>query len=266
MAGAILVVLDGLNYESASVNMGYLSALCRENVGKFYSLHCELPSMSRPLYECLLTGVKPALSGVVNNALCFSRQESIFDLSKNAGLKAGAAAYHWVFELYNKQEFNPRLHRHVEDENFALPYGHFYYEDDYLDSHLFADGEHLRKKHALDFTLIHSMNIDDAGHKFGSCSTQYANKTKKADCIISHYLPTWLDEGINVLITSDHGMDEGRSHGGLSQSETLVPLFVFGEAFSHAETTIEQDEICGTICEILKLKHEKKYNKNLLKG
>lgn len=166
MSKVILVVLDGLNCKSASINMGYLNALCKENLGKFYSLECELPSMSRPLYECLLTGVKPVLSEIINNKLSFSKQTSIFDLCKEQGLKAGGAAYHWVFELYNKKEFIPSLHRHIEDENLTLPYGHFYYEDDYLDSHLFADGEHLRNKYNLDFTLIHSMNIDDAGHKF----------------------------------------------------------------------------------------------------
>lgn len=265
MAKAILVVLDGLNYDSASVNMGYLNALCRENMGSLYALHCELPSMSRPLYECLLSGVKPALSGIVNNALSFSRQESIFDLLKKAGLKAGAAAYHWIFELYNRQEFKIATHRHLEDENLALSYGHFYCEDDYLDSHLFADGEHLRKKYDLDFTLFHSMNIDDAGHKFGSNSHQYENKTKNADNLLSHYLPTWLKEGYNVLITSDHGMNVAKSHGGLSPCETLVPLFLFGAVFSHAKAAVKQDEICGTICEILKIKHKKKYNKTLLK-
>ncbi len=91
--------------------------------------------------------------------MSFSKQTSIFDLCKEQDLKAGSVAYHWVFELYNKKEFIPSLHRHIEDENLTLPYGHFYYEDDYLDSHLFADGEHLRNKYNLDFTLIRSMNI-----------------------------------------------------------------------------------------------------------
>ncbi|EPC1341064.1 alkaline phosphatase family protein [Campylobacter jejuni] len=266
MSKVILVVLDGLNCKSASINMGYLNALCKENLGKFYSLECELPSMSHPLYECLLTGVKPVLSGIINNKLSFSKQTSIFDLCKEQGLKAGGAAYHWVFELYNKKEFIPSLHRHIEDENLTLPYGHFYYEDDYLDSHLFADGEHLRNKYNLDFTFIHSMNIDDAGHKFGSHSIEYANKTKKVDNLISEYLPTWLEQGINVIITSDHGMTEGKSHGGLSEDEILVPFFTFGSAFSYENAKIKQDEICGSVCEILGLKHDKRYNDEILKA
>lgn len=42
--------------------------------------------------------------------------------------------------------------------------------------------------------------------------------------MISEYLPTWLEQGINVIITSDHGMTEGKSHGGLSEDEILVPF------------------------------------------
>lgn len=83
MSKVILVVLDGLNCKSASINMGYLNALCKENLGKFYSLECELPSMSRPLYECLLTGVKPVLSGIINNKLSFQNKQAFLTFAKN---------------------------------------------------------------------------------------------------------------------------------------------------------------------------------------
>lgn len=110
------------------------------------------------------------------------------------------------------------------------------------------------------------MNIDDAGHKFDSHSIEYANKTKKVDVLISEYLPTWLEQGINVIITSDHGMTEGKSHGGLSEDEILVPFFTFGSAFSYENAKIKQDEICGSVCEILGLKHDKRYNDEILKA
>jgi len=265
MAKCILVILDGLNYEVAYENLGFLQALCEEKKGKLYEIKCELPSLSRPLYECILTGVKPVLSGIVNNSLSFSKEISLFDLCKKAGLKAGAAAYHWVFELYNKEPFNPILHRHIENEKLNLPFGHFYFEDDYLDSHLFADGENLRLKYGLDFLLIHSMNIDDSGHKFGSKSNEYANKAKKADDLLSRLLPDWLAEGLQVIVTSDHGMNEAKTHGGLSKAERNVPFFVFGEAFSLKDCKIKQSEICGSICEILGIKHKKSVCEPLLK-
>ena len=61
-------------------------ALCRvSRIGNatLYSLSCELPSLSRPLYECILTGVRPVDSGVVHNQVVrLSHNDSIFSLAQ----------------------------------------------------------------------------------------------------------------------------------------------------------------------------------------
>ena len=64
---SILVVLDGLNYQVARDAMGYLQAQCAAGRGRLYPLECALPSLSRPLYECILTGITRI---VKNTALC----------------------------------------------------------------------------------------------------------------------------------------------------------------------------------------------------
>ena len=51
----------------------------------------------------------------------------------------------------------------------------------------------------------------------------------------------------------------------LLKSEIEVPFYVFGDAFSFKECDVKQTEICGTICEILSVKHDKEVNKTLLK-
>src|SRR5471030_790081 len=63
----ILVVLDGLNYEVARHAMGHLQAYVGAGRAALYKLECELPALSRPLYECILTGVTPIDSGIVHN-------------------------------------------------------------------------------------------------------------------------------------------------------------------------------------------------------
>lgn len=266
MSKLILVILDGLEYETARDCMGFLQGLCEDKRGKLYRLTSELPSSSRALYECILTGVEPVKSGVVNNIVNFSsRQKSIFYYAKEAKLKAGAAAYYWVSELYNHTPFDTINDRHINEKRLTIPYGHFYWEDDYPDSHLFSDGESLRLKHELDFTLFHSMNIDNAGHLYSLNSKEYRNCTRKADVILSTLLLKWLDEGINVIITADHGMNDDFSHGGILKKEREVPFFVFGNIFSFEDTDIKQTEICGTSCEILGINHDKSICKEILK-
>ncbi|SMB79355.1 Uncharacterized proteins of the AP superfamily [Pasteurella testudinis DSM 23072] len=263
---AILVILDGLNYATAVQTMGHLQALCRRGMGKLYQVQSELPALSRPLYECLLTGVAPIDSGVVNNRITrLSHNRSIFHYASAAGLKTAAAAYHWVSELYNRTPFNPVLDRHVHEPHLPIQHAHFYYEDDYPDSHLFADGDSLRHHQQPDFILFHSMNIDDIGHKFGQDSKQYRDAARRADNILSDYLANWLQEGYQVIITADHGMNDDGNHCADSETEARVPFYVFGEAFSLADTALLQTEICGTICQILAVEHDKPFCAALLK-
>ncbi|NIF22801.1 alkaline phosphatase family protein [Candidatus Pantoea multigeneris] len=262
----ILVVLDGLSNQVARFAMGYLHAECAQGKGHYYSLTCELPSLSRPLYECILTGVPPVESGIIHNGVDrLSKERSVFHYVQEAGLKSAAAAYHWVSELYNRTPFVPARDRHTLAPELPIPYGHFYYDDGYPDSHLFEDAESLRLRYDPDFLLIHSMNIDDCGHKFGLSSTQYRNRARMADGYLSHWLPGWLAAGYQVIVTADHGMNDDHSHGGNLPEETQVPLFVFGRAFSrHADATPRQTELCGTVCELLEVAHDKPWCQALL--
>ena len=174
----ILVVLDGLNYQVARDCMGYLNGLLEqsdmhEKLGDSYSkqstsqstqknklratlylMQCELPSMSRPLYECILTGARPVESGIVNNQIVrLSNHESIFSLAKSQGKVTAAAAYHWVSELYNRAPFDAVRDRFTNDETMNIQHGCFYHWDHYPDEALFLDAEHLRVTHQPDFLL-----------------------------------------------------------------------------------------------------------------
>ncbi|WP_272687619.1 alkaline phosphatase family protein [Providencia sp. PROV149] len=256
----ILVVLDGLTYSVAHDCMGYLNALIEADQATLYKIESELPSMSRPLYECILTGISPANSGIVNNDIVrLSHFESIFSLARKAEKTTAAAAYYWVSELYNRAPFVATRDRFTCDTQLAIQYGCFYQADHYPDDHLFVDAEYLRTQYHPDFLLIHPMNIDDTGHKFGLDSSQYRNSARKADIILANYLPTWIEQGYQIIITSDHGMNKDHSHGGILPEERHVPLFVIGDKFSHhAQCHIEQTALCGTICTLLNIDHADK--------
>lgn len=267
MRKAILVILDGLSHSVAEHAMGHLHAWCAAGRGAFYRLDCELPALSRPLYECILTGVPPIDSGIVHNDVVrLSTERSIFHYARDAGLRTAAAAYHWVSELYNRAPFHAARDRHSETPELPIQYGHFYFEDHYPDSHLFADAESLRLRHDPGFLLVHPMNIDDAGHKHGLDSSQYRNAARRADILLAEYLQRWLEAGYQVLVTADHGMNNDRSHNGLLAEEREVPLFVLGSAFSlDAAARPKQTELCGTLCELLCVPNDKPACRELLK-
>lgn len=262
----ILVVLDGLSYQVAQHALGHLLAYCQAGRAALYKLDCALPALSRPLYECILTGVAPIDSGIVHNDVVrLSNQHSVFHYARDAGLTTAAAAYHWVSELYNRAPFQAARDRHTRDESLPIQHGHFYYADHYPDSHLFADADSLRQRHQPDLLLVHPMNIDDAGHKHGLDSPQYRNAARMADVLLAEYIQTWLDAGYQILVTADHGMNNDRSHNGLLPEEREVPLFVLGSAFSlDPAARPQQTELCGTICQLLGAAHDKPWCRELL--
>lgn len=265
----ILVVLDGLAYETAQQCMGFLQGLTEQGRATLYKVQCELPSMSRPLYEAILTGVTPVDSGIVHNQIIRnSDQQSVFSIARQAGLTTGAAAYHWFSELYNRCPYDAVRDRFTDDPEQLIQHGIFYHQDTYPDSHLFLDAEWLRLNHDPDFLLVHPMNIDDAGHRAGFDSDHYRNTARHSDTYLSTHLQVWIKEGYQILVTADHGMNVDKSHGGTLDEERDVPLFVLGDGFSHDPAgQPSQLELCGTVCELLGLEgHGKPVATSLLKA
>ena len=263
----ILVVLDGLAYATAEQCMGYLQGLKAQGKTTLYKIQCELPSKSRPLYETILTGIPPVLSGIVHNEVTRnSNQQSVFSLARREGLVSAAAAFHWFSELYNRSPYDAVRDRHTVDPTQLIPYGCFYHADHYPDSYLYLDAESLRRRHNPDFLLIHPMNIDNAGHRDGVDSSHYRNTVRNSDGELSKYLPRWIEEGYQVLITADHGMNGDKSHGGILPEERDIPLYLIGESFSHQpDCTPMQTELCGNICELLAINaHNKPMTNRLL--
>lgn len=256
----ILVLVDGLAWPVAQSMMGYLQA-CREaGQATLYKLSCELPSLSRPLYECVLTGVPPVHSGIVNNGIQrLSNQQSIFHLARAAERTTAAAAYHWVSELYNRSPYLPVRDRFTADSTLPIQHGVFYHQDDYPDEHLFLDAEVLRQRHSPDFLLIHPMGVDDAGHREGLDGVAYRNAARVVDRLLADHVPAWLADGYQVIVTSDHGMNRDGKHGGLDPEEREVPLFVLGDAFSHEPSlSVRQTDLCGACADLLGIPAEGK--------
>ncbi|MCC3374304.1 alkaline phosphatase family protein [Cohnella sp. REN36] len=255
----VMVVLDGLRYDAARRYLGFMEHLVEHGNAVCRQVRSELPSLSRPLYEVLLTGTPAYRNGITANSIVRqSRERSLFHLASEAGLTTAAAAYHWVSELYNAAPFHPLTDRHQHDPARPIQHGMFYFEDHYPDSHLFADAEHLRRAHDPDFLYIHSMNIDDDGHKFGGESKEYAGAVRIADSILAMLVPQWLSEGYLVVVTADHGMSAEGQHGGTDAAERLVPFYLLGRAAellqrAEEDSPIPQLQVMPYMCSLLGL-------------
>ncbi|MED3563439.1 alkaline phosphatase family protein [Bacillus xiapuensis] len=250
----IVVVVDGMRYDKGFDALGYVQHLVETNQAALYKVKSELPSLSRPLYEVLLTGTPASMNGITSNqTVRLSNEKSIFHLTKENGLRNAAAAYYWVSELYNRAPFNFIEDRIQEDMSKPIQSGLFYWDDDYPDSHLLMDAESLRRKHDPHFLYIHPMGVDVKGENYGSESKEYREQILKMGSLLAQLLPIWMKSGYHILITSDHGMSEYGNHGGITDGERDVPLFVISpriETGIHGET-IPQLAFAPLVCELL---------------
>jgi predicted AlkP superfamily pyrophosphatase or phosphodiesterase len=74
----IVVVLDGLRYDAARKYLGYMEHLAEQGVVTCHPVNSELPSLSRPLYEVLLTGTPAHKNGITaNHIVRLSGEQSV---------------------------------------------------------------------------------------------------------------------------------------------------------------------------------------------
>lgn len=251
----ILVLSDGLQYDAAVRGMGFLEHLVEMERASLYKVIGELPSMSRPMYETIHTGLPAIEHGVVSNRVVRrSIKPSIFEVSVGAGKTTAAAAYYWISELYNRAPYDPVEDCEVDDASLLIQHGRFYTQDDYPDADLFATAGMLVRKFAPDYLLVHPMGMDWVGESYGSNSSEYRNHAIRQDSLLADLIPEWLEREYNVLVTSDHGMNPDKLHGGNTPEVREVPLYLIRARASgqgKLDDPVSQLQIAPTVCELL---------------
>jgi len=251
----ILVLSDALRYDAAVEGMGYLGHLVETRQASLYKITGELPSMSRPMYETVHTGVPVSQHGIVANYVVRrSTQPNIFQSAVEAGKITAAAAYYWFSELYNRAPFDRIDDREVDDSALLIQHGRFYTEDDYPDIELFVTAGMLVRKFSPDYLLVPPMGMDYKGETYGADSSQYRNQAIYQDMYLSGLVSEWIEHGYTILVTGDHGINADHLHGGTTPEQRNVPLYLIRPAIQGLGNTsqvLSQLQIAPTICTLL---------------
>jgi predicted AlkP superfamily pyrophosphatase or phosphodiesterase len=246
MVKVILILSDALRYDVAKANMGFLGHLVETKQASFYKIIGELPSISRPMYETIHTGLPSSEHGIVANTITrLSTKPNVFQAVKEADKITAAAAYYWVSELYNHAPYDPIDDREVDDETLPIQHGRFYTEDEYPDIELFFSAAHLIRKFLPDYLLLHPMGMDYHGETFGSDTKEYRSHAIYQDSKLAPLIMEWRERGYTIFVTGDHGINADGAHGGATSEQRDVPLFVIqpnaagrgdtGEIVSHLQ-------------------------------
>ncbi len=253
----ILVLCDALRYDTAVAGMGYLGHLVEVKLASLYKVIGELPSLSRPMYETVHTGLPVSEHGIVSNWIARrSNKTNIFQLAVDAGLTTAAAAYSWVSELYNRAPFDIIDDREVDDPSLPIQHGRFYTQDEFPDIDLFAIGGLLARRFNPHYLLVHPMGMDYAGETYGADSSEYRNQAILQDKIMANLIGEWMEMGYNIMVTGDHGINNDKEHGGTTPDVREIPLYLIRPNTPGRGDTgevVSQLQIAPTICTLLGL-------------
>ncbi len=251
----ILVLCDSLRDDVAAQHMGYLEHLIEERQGTRYTVIAGLPTLSRPLYETIHTGVPVHEHGIASNrTVRRSTTPNIFEHVRKHSKTTAAAAYSWYSELYIRAPYDRIADREVDDETALIQHGRFYSEDDYPDLELFSMGMMLVQRFTPDYLLIHPMGLDYIGHQYGGHSPEYANHAAFQDQIMANLIPFARQLGYTLLITGDHGMNSGKQHNGTLPDVRHMPLYLLpaeGTGEGNTGQKVSQLQIAPTILDLL---------------
>ncbi len=184
-----LVLVDGLRADVAatlgSVQKLRAAGVCRRT-------HVSLPTVSRPVYALVSTGVEQDRSGARNNDESSPlAAESIWQVARAAGRRvAGVSVLTWWRELW--------------------PDGFDRYEKLAPEDDLFARAARADE----DLVLVHPAYVDEAGHEHGGASRQYHEAAVRADRELGELLAQVDFSRDVVLVTADHGHSDAGGHGG----------------------------------------------------
>ncbi|MGB9636140.1 MAG: alkaline phosphatase family protein [Thermoplasmata archaeon] len=234
----VLVVVDGLRYD-VSMNMDYLKKL-RENGADFISW-TEIPSLSYPGWTAILSGAKPEISGVLLNwGNKEVHIENIFSVTKEMHLQnAVVGTPEWWYLFGNNITGGEK----IEPTSDCI----------LSDTHVKNSALRLVRSQS-NFTLIHFLSVDFAGHAHGGNSIQYLERAREIDGYIKEIAKELDWNTTTLIVTSDHGHLDRGGHGGEETLARKAFAVFYGKGIRKMKGEIHQIDICPTISNILGIK------------
>jgi predicted AlkP superfamily pyrophosphatase or phosphodiesterase len=235
----LLLIIDGVPWRNWRRLFGNLEGFVQSGEARVWKMRSVLPSISGPCYASIHTGVTPQVHGVLANEIRFRvAQPDIFSEVAKAGGRNGAVTHSYWSEFFQRHPFD--LVRDMEYDEPAGPihHGRFhtmtgYGHDNQMtpsDVDLFATLTMLTERHGIDYGILHTCTLDSMGHRFGHDNTPMDHACAVMDSMLAAFLPRWLANGYEVIVTADHGQTDRGHHGGHEELQQDFALYYFGSA------------------------------------
>jgi hypothetical protein len=229
----VLVVLDGLRADES--HLPFLDELRAR--GASTTARTAYPSISRPNYATILTGVPPRDSGIRTNTVhAPTGVDTVMARVRAAGLRAVTASDYGAFRALFARP-SARSSGGAAQSGGARPFEPDVWDDarhvDSLDELGATVGELVGGDAALVAILV--LDIDKAGHAHG-VGDDYRAAARAADAMLRARLAALDLSRDAIVITADHGHVARGGHGGLEPEVMAVPLVIAGAGVAPGTT------------------------------
>ncbi|KRZ68336.1 GPI ethanolamine phosphate transferase 2 [Trichinella papuae] len=248
----VLIVVDAFREEflsSQPENFPFITSMMKQNCGLPYTAKVHMPTVTLPRIKTLISGSIPSYIDLLYN---IGSTEYKFN-KDNIIARLKAAGKNVVF--YGDETwirlFPGSFLR--SDGTKSLIVGDFKEVDNNVTR--WIDFEMANDDWSL--MILHYLGLDHIGHSLGDKSPLIPVKLEEMDLIAKKIYKALNQKSNNFLIvvTADHGMSDGGSHGDASDFEIYVPLLFLRPQLSAQNTSkvVRQVDLASTLAILFKL-------------
>jgi predicted AlkP superfamily pyrophosphatase or phosphodiesterase len=233
----LLIILDGVPHRNWRRLMGNLEGWVQSGQARAWKMRSVLPSTSACCYASIHTGVPPQVHGIHSNEVRFKLDlPDIFSEVTKAGGKTGAVTHSYWSEFFNRFPFDLVRDMEYDEPGGPITHGRFHTMTGYnaknqmtpSDVDLFATLTMLTERFGIDYGILHTCTLDSMGHRFGHDCVEMDHAVYAMDGMLAAFLPRWLANGYEVIVTADHGQTDRGHHGGHEDEQQDFALYYFG--------------------------------------
>ena len=241
--------------------MGNLEGWVQSGDARVWKMRSVLPSTSACCYASIHTGVPPQTHGILSNEIRFRvYQPDIFSKCRRPAARrarspipTGRSSSTATRSIWSRD-------MEYDEPGSPITHGRFHTMTGYnlinqmtpSDADLFATLTMLTERHGIDYGILHTCTLDSMGHRFGHDCGEMDHALFAMDAMLAAFLPRWLANGYEVMVTADHGQTDRGHHGGHDDEMQDFALYYFGKGKGpKPDTLLDQLQLAPTILDRL---------------
>ncbi len=210
-----------------------------EQMGVKSRIQASFPTKTFPNHYSIATGLYPDHHGIVNNTFWDPQRGVLYKISDRSKVEDGyfyggepiwvtaekqnirSASYFWVGSEAKIDGYRPSIWKRYDH------YFPFYQRADSVIAWLQLPEN--KRPHIITWYVSQP---DSYGHKYGPYSQQIKDTVAGLDKLLGYFMDKLasldISKNVNVIITSDHGMEEIKHERSISLSDYVKPYWVNG--------------------------------------